>query len=263
MIFAYRNLEFSLLNEPLLLPANYIDEINRNWENEKLNGKSYTNGKIYTMASFRITGDDICIFLKESNFAHFLLSKKKQVNHLTCRSVAANVLLLTSDGYLAFGKMSNQTSLSNITKFIGGAISDFDLVGNKIDTTKTISRELKEETGIDLFDDEIVANFRPIFFLTRPNFSFINTLFLVNLNVSSSLLKYLFINYRDFLSSVSVQSELSDLVFVENSYAAAVRFLKDEALHTIDYMGDFINHFYNIFQSEDITNEITANLPLL
>lgn len=79
MIFAYRNLEFSLLNEPLLLPANYIDEINRNWENEKLNGKSYTNGKIYTMASFRITGDDICIFLKESNFAHFLLSKKKQV----------------------------------------------------------------------------------------------------------------------------------------------------------------------------------------
>lgn len=261
MPYAYRNLEFYLLDEPLYLPEKYKNEINTNWRNEKLSGKSYTNDKLYTMVSSIVTLGNISIFLKETSFAHYLYSKKKPINHHTCRSVAANAVLLTSDGYLTFGKMSSHTSLSNVTKFIGGAISDSDRVEKRIDTTKTIARELKEETGIDLFNKDIVADYKPIFFLTRTNFSFINTLFLVNLRLDRSSLQSKFSKYRDALISTGAESELADLVFVKNNYDDVSQFLAAESSNRIDYMQDFVDAFYNRIPLKDITNEIIRNLP--
>lgn len=98
-----------------------------------------------------------------------------------CRSIASNILILTTDNYYVLAKMSINTSLPNKIKFIGGAMSKDDLKENILDPFECVKREIYEEIGLTIVPSNKIL---PAYFITRKNLSFINTLYIYKTELS-------------------------------------------------------------------------------
>lgn len=243
-VYAYTKIDFRLLRERIELPRKYVENIKRNWQEEMNAGKQYKNGKIFTMSQSKIQGDYIQIFVQETDFAHYLYSRKQDINEYSCRSMAANALLLTNDNYFVLGKMSNLTSMANRVKFIGGTIDESDFENEVINIYNCVLREVKEEIGIDLYDNNFVKEVVPIAFLTRTKLSFLNTLYLVKLNVSKDEIEKSFTRFKVYLESQLLECELSELHYVYNDYNCVSKIFHDGSITVIDYMKDFFETYY-------------------
>lgn len=115
-VYEYKEIEFKVLKKKLELPVRYVEKVNENWNREMNAGKSYTNGKLYTMTAANVLEGKIRVYVQETNFAHYLYSKSIGIDENSCRSMAANALLVTSDNYIVLGKMSGSTSWANKSK---------------------------------------------------------------------------------------------------------------------------------------------------
>lgn len=262
-VYEYREIEFKVLKKKLELPVEYVEKVNENWKREMSAGKTYTNGKLYTMTAANFLENKIQVYVQETNYAHYLYSKSIETNENLCRSMAANALLVTSDDYIVLGKMSGSTSLANRVKFIGGAFDQVDFCDEIVDIKSCIAREVKEEIGLDINDNKTVVDAKPVAILTREKFSFANTLFLVNIRLDKSQLERRFIEYKNELESVGEKSELSELVYIRNDYASIFTFLQDEKNLVIDYMSDFFDAYFGEIEYGNIQEYIENNLPLL
>lgn len=262
-VYEYKEIEFRVLKKKLELPARYVEKVNENWKREMDAGKSYINGKLYTMAAANVLESKIRVYVQETNFAHYLYSKSIRIDENSCRSMAANALLVTNDDYIVLGKMSDSTSLANRVKFIGGAFDQADFCNEIVDIKSCIDREVKEEVGLNLNDKETVADVRPIAILTRERFSFANTLFLVNVRLDKLELERMFTEYKENLEAVGGKSELSELVYISNNYTSILEFLQDENNLVIDYMRDFFDAYFGKIEYGNIQEYIVNNLPKL
>lgn len=262
-VYEYKEIEFNVLNNKFELPIEYAEKVNENWEREMAAGKAYTNGKLYTMVAANVLEHKIQVFVKETNFAHYLYSKSKNIDENSCRSMAANALLITSDNYIVLGKMSGSTSLANRVKFIGGAFDEVDFCNKIVDVEKCIAREVEEEVGLNLNDKEMIVKVKPIAILTREKFSFANTLFLVDIRLNRSELERKFEDYKARLEKMGEKSELSELVYIRNSYTSISEFLNDESNLVIDYMCDFFDVYFGKSEYGNIQEYIVNNLPEL
>ena len=56
-VYKYKEIEFKVLKKKLELPVRYVEKVNENWKREMNAGKSYTNGKLYTMAAVNVLED--------------------------------------------------------------------------------------------------------------------------------------------------------------------------------------------------------------
>lgn len=260
-IYGYKEMEFVIQKKTLELPIEYVEKVNENWKREMDAGKAYTNGKIYTMTAANILEEKIQIFVQETNFAHYLYSKGIAIDENSCRSMAANVLFVTSDNYLVLGKMSGSTSLANKVKFIGGAFDESDFCDEIVDIKRCITREVKEEVGLDLNDSKTVIDVKPIAILTREKFSFVNTLFLVDIKFDKSELEQRFIEHKTSLEFAGEESELSKLMYIRNDSTSIFAFLQDESVLMIDYMRDFFNTYFGDLEYGNIQEYVESNLP--
>lgn len=262
-VYEYKEIEFRVLKKKLELPVEYAEKVNENWKKEKNSGKSYINGKLYTMAAANILENKIQVYVQETNFAHYLYSKSIEIDKNSCRSMAANALLITSDDYIVLGKMSCSTSLANRVKFIGGAFDQADFCDEIVDIKRCMIREVKEEVGLDLNDNETVVGIKPIAILTREKFSFANTLFRVDIKLDKSEIERRFIEYKSELEAAGEKSEIGELVCIRDNYTSILTFLQDEGNLVIDYMRDFFDAYFGENEYGNIQEYIENNLPLL
>ena len=260
-VYKYKEIEFKVLKKKLELPVRYVEKVNENWKREMNAGKSYTNGKLYTMAAVNVLEDKIRVYVQETNFAHYLYSRSIGIDENSCRSMAANALLVTSDDYIVFGIMSGSTSLANRVNFIGGAFDQTDFCNEIVDIKNCITREVKEEVGLNLNDKETVTDVRPIAILTREKFSFANTLFLVDISLDKSELERRFTDYKQGLEAAGEKSELSELIYIGNNYTSILKFFQDENNLVIDYMHDFFDAYFGKIEYGNIQEYIVNNLP--
>ena len=69
-VYEYKEIEFKVLKKKLELPVRYVEKVNENWNREMNAGKSYTNGKLYTMTAANALEGKIRVYVQETNFAH-------------------------------------------------------------------------------------------------------------------------------------------------------------------------------------------------
>lgn len=260
-VYMYQNIDFKIVEGNKDLPLEYLLNIKKNWKSEINEGKTYTNGKLFTMIGVDTSEETIHIYLQETDFAHYLYSRKNDINRYSCRSIAANVLFLTNDNYFVLGKMGTSTSLANKVKFIGGSFDKSDFAGdNMIDVNKCIEREVLEEVGINLKNREMVALVKPFAFLTRKKLSFINILFVAELKITKVDLEGLFSFFKANLKLAGQESELSELVYIKNDYESVSEFLGDEKNIVIDYMCDFFETYFGKLSYGNFRDYVETNL---
>lgn len=262
-VYKYQKVVLKKCSKKFNLPYNYIRMMEENWNYELSLGKNYTNGNLFTMVNAKVTDNIIYINIEQTNYSHYLYSRKKAINKYSCRSMAGNVLLVTKDDFFVLGKMNSSTSLANRIKFIGGSIDEIDInKDNEVDMIKCISRETMEETGLNINDKLQVKEFCPIALLTREKLSFLNVLYLVKLNISKRDLENRFNIFQNNLKIAKKESELSELVYVENEYSTIHEFFNDDGYIFIDYMKDFFEAYYNKMSFGDFEDYVYNNLDI-
>lgn len=247
MVYRFQYIDFVLIDKELQLPDDYKNGMEENWSNEIASGKTYTNGKIYTISGYNFDNDKKKIYIQQSSYSHYLYSKKREYDIYSCRSMASNALFLTSDNYFVLGKMKNTTSLPGKIKFIGGSVAKEDINSlNKVDVEECIKRECNEEIGIDITDKQYVENIEPIAYITRKHLTFVNTLFCARLSKSKNEMEKLFKDFQTKLIETNEEVELQDVVFVHNDKESVIEFLENKDNNLIDYMKDFFETYFEI-----------------
>jgi len=240
------------------LPEEIVKNIEKNWDEIIATGKPVTNGELFTINDIFMDNDGMLNFdVKKTNYAHFLYSvKNKFEGDYLCRSMAANVLPITTDNHFVLGVMDNWTVIPNSIKFIGGAMSIGDLFDNRLEPLNCARREMLEEIGIDIDDRKYVTSYEPIYFLTRKNLSFINVLYLVHLNLSSDELQGKFKEHKAYLAENKLEDELNSILLVKNDLVSNRLFIDNNRDRLIEYMESLFDVMYGIEEAKDIVNEI-------
>jgi 8-oxo-dGTP pyrophosphatase MutT (NUDIX family) len=222
----------------LPLPDSVARAVAAHWAKLMAEGKPYTNGKLYAVESVSRGPEGLRFFMAESNFAHYLyaLSLGEDCS-VPCRSVAIDALPITADDYYVLGRMDANTSFPNKVKFIGGAVDSADRIDGRFDPSRTLTRELSEETGFTkvLFDGEAAA--LPLLILARKGLITLNFLYTVRLTLDRETLYRRFCAFNDAQKKTGAQ-ELDDLVFLSRDMQALRTFTVQRPYAAISYLYD-------------------------
>lgn len=239
------------------LPSDVRLQIKESWEAYISQNKT-TNGELFTLEAMQLKEDILHFYVNKTTYDHYIYSRKHNFDgKYICRSLAANILPLTSDHYYVLGVMADWTSLANKIKFIGGALSKEDLCEDILDPFKCVIRETKEELGIDASDEKLVLNLEPTYFVTRNKLSFINTLFFADLSISSQDVLALFRRFKSQLQNENKAVELKSIIFLENQPDKIKSFIEKNKDRMIDYMEELLLVLLGVLEAKNIKKEVT------
>jgi len=152
-------------NKTVALPKKVQSKIDAYWNQLIAEGKGYKRGEVFTVTNKDVEDDRINILVEKTDYAHYLYCTDVEFLGVdNIHTIHTSVLVESSDGYIIFGVMGKQTSRAGIIQLCGGGIDNDDLRGNVFDFDHNISRELKEELDIDVFDSNRVVNFKKEYF---------------------------------------------------------------------------------------------------
>ena len=106
---------------------------------------------------------------RKTKYSHYLYDDRIGIekSESWCCSLWGGILLITNDNYFVLGEMAETTSTPFYLDTIGGNSDINDVEQGKINITKTIERELKEEMNLQLRNPKQIINFQ-IKYLERP-----------------------------------------------------------------------------------------------
>ncbi|MBQ8740426.1 MAG: hypothetical protein IJY79_02620 [Clostridia bacterium] len=252
LIYDYVPCKISFDGSKVSLPQSVQFEIKRNWDNLISSGKQFMNNELFTIDSIEVEDFQLKINVKKTLYDHYLYSVgKKFIGEHICRSLASNILILTSDNYYVLAVMSGKTSLPNKVKFIGGSLSEEDLTNSILDPLKCVKRETYEEIGLK-FESNI--NITPRYFMTRANLSFVNILYVAEIDMSHKDIKDLFDRYKK--KSQNSEFELNNILFVKNDVDEIKSFIKESRQSLIDYMEELFYVLIGESEAKSMVEEI-------
>lgn len=196
-----RNLVLRFSKEKVKLPADLSVKIERYWQDLIAKNPKLRNGEVFTVTSVEDAADSMAVMLAETDYAHYLYSQ--QVGGLgdyTVRIIHPAALLVTSDNKFIFGSMGEQTSRPGIIQCCGGGIDHGDIKNGVVDVEHTITKELAEELGIDVYNKNLVKEFYPAYLKTGGPTEKMTISYIVRINRTADQ----FMNdYQAFVSTLS------------------------------------------------------------
>ena len=142
----------------VILPHHLQEHSNAYWHDLAANGKTYRRGEVFTVTQKDISDDAITVLVEKTDYAHYLYAQNHDdMGVHSIRIIHAAALVETSDKYFIFGKMGSHTARAGIYQLCGGGLDDGDLRGSDFDMTLNVTKELKEELGIDITDTTRLA----------------------------------------------------------------------------------------------------------
>jgi 8-oxo-dGTP pyrophosphatase MutT (NUDIX family) len=260
-IFGYHN-TLIYENGGIVLPPWYNEAVKENWNSEKEYNNALFDGIIYSAEEYFIKENNLIILAKKTSFAHYLYSKKNSFKgDLSCKSIAANCLIITSDNKLVMLEMSSKTSMPGIIKFIGGSISEHDLLkdSHTLSPAVCIERELMEEIGLGI-TNQYIDNMIVKYILTRNTFRFIDFLFILKLRISHRDLLDIFSDHKNRLIKNGHSIEAENLVIIDNNRYSIIKFFGGCFINrTLDYIIDFFKVYINDMDCDDILTALSKN----
>lgn len=254
-IFCYVNSNIFYSGKEINLSNDIKQDIYRNWQKIS-KSKDLYNGELFTINNINYSLSGLTILADSTTYDHYIYGVHNYlIEEHRCKSIAANVLLRTIDGYYILAIMGNKTALSNKIKFIGGSVSNEDVFENKIILENCVIRETYEEIGVDLTDKTLVKNVSPKYIITRDNFSFFNLLFISDLKIKSTDIIKIFENHKEKLRNKNEKSELSNILLLKDDVYDIKKFLSNYQNNIIDYMDVFWNIQCGRRKFDNIENE--------
>ena len=215
------------------LPANIKEKIEDHWQ--KINNSNFFRGKLAIVENVREENGIIKINIGESDYAHYLASLHQIISEeFFCQSIFNSVMLKTSDGYFVFGEMAAHTSVPKQIQCAGGALS---LEGVKTDNIfLDAKRELAEEMYLNVDDQKILSDFKPIFIKSGGLLRTYGIFFSVRVFLTKQKIKKIFLVGSEEEKINGRMPEFSKLIFVKDDNDSVNNFLENDKRPKIDYL---------------------------
>jgi 8-oxo-dGTP pyrophosphatase MutT (NUDIX family) len=227
-----RNIHVTVERESFLLLNSLQESINEFWELLIKENPYLTRGEIFSIKNMSWSEEELNITLQKTDYAHFLFSQQlNSDNKYKCRSVVANGVILTSDGYFVIGEMNTFTSAPGRLQFVAGGIDSSDLQGNVVNMFESLSRESQEEIGIDLADSKLVSKVTPKYIV---EWKAISLVYLVELSIDSQQMKLHYNDFENGLISKGITPEFSSIIFVPTNQV--LTFLNNDPRSKLEFL---------------------------
>lgn len=217
-----KKLEAVKLDEPLKIPENLQNQIEEFWSKQVEENSHLFNGEVWSVSGFEELADKIKISIQKTNYAHYLFDERVGIEgQFACYNLNCGILLETKDGYYIIGEMAETTSYPKGLQISGGNLDQNDINSNgRVDIISNISRELKEELNIDLFDEGMVKEYKMQYMeIPQGKRHSYAPIMKGILNITSRQMEEHYDNYKKALEQENKEIEFSRLHFIKKENA--------------------------------------------
>jgi 8-oxo-dGTP pyrophosphatase MutT (NUDIX family) len=126
------------------------EAIEENWEQERARTPALFDGKTVLMSQLVYEGgrlEGVCHTVRFATLMHWRRTRPDPAQH-----VFAHAMLVASDNALVAVRMGGHTANAGRVYFAAGSFEPEDFPGGMVDVRHNMTREVLEETGIDLAD---------------------------------------------------------------------------------------------------------------
>jgi len=128
-------------------------EIERHWQNRVSGNPTFFNGTVHLLTKHDLSGSHFRGELIPVSFASFLYWRDNDFPDKTVRDCFGSALLRSQEGTVVLGRQAPGNINSGKTYLPGGFIDERDVLeSGNVDLHASVSRELKEELGLDHAD---------------------------------------------------------------------------------------------------------------
>lgn len=145
-------------DEPWTLNPEMQRAIETEWETLR---DRFFRGPVLSLVGVQPTVAGTKLDARWTDYAHFLYSFRQiPIRHPAyVRVLCAVACLVTSDGYFLAGQMGMHTARPGWIQAVGGSAEPGEVVAGRFDAVSSAVRELREETGLDVEEPGLVADF--------------------------------------------------------------------------------------------------------
>lgn len=138
--------------EPLRLPPELREAVDRFWEEERRRSPHFFRGPLLTVLRVEL-GNVVEVEAGFTDFAHYLFSRSHRgdprLNGFRVRPVFAAAIPVTHDGYLIAALMGRETARPGRIQAIGGSAVPCEVKSGRFLAESSAAREMGEEVGFE------------------------------------------------------------------------------------------------------------------
>ena len=224
-------------NKSVILPLDVQKKIDAYWDELFQSGKTYKRGEVFTVTKKESFDDRLEILVEKTDYAHYLYCQNVDtLGEYGVHIIHTAVLVETSDMKTIFGKMGEHTSRSGIYQLCGGGIDNDDLRDGIFDFEHNITKELREELGIDVNDKQRVGTFELAYLKEGGPTDKMTVIYRVVLNETSE--KFME-QYDAFVRQLQVSGEteeFGEIVALDRNKISFDNFFNQEGIKLDEYM---------------------------
>lgn len=229
------------------LPDSVTQAIGKNFTEVSRRKPHTRNAELFHVSEYDCEMPDgsprLSCVVEESTYAHYLWTQNGNQRHPDAsRQIHAGVVMVTSDNYIVFGKMSQSTVRAGIIQPPGGGIdlNDLSPCQKFIDVRRCALREVREEVGIDLGDEKISASPTAFFVCVDEWHKKIAVMYRAELKMSKEELMASYRNFASEIEDVGDFAEFENLIFVQSKVESIRRFIDSNSNSLSYYVADLL-----------------------
>jgi len=232
-----KEIKLKFIGKRMPLPDNIQRKIDDYWGELIKSGKKYVRGEVFSLEKIGEKNEIIEAELSLSDYAHYLYSRNVGLPfEYACKNIHTSCLIETSDCFLIFGRMGEQTSRSGVVQCLGGGLEKNDIKGDVIDLQHNIKQELLEEVNLDSMDEKIISSLELKYLKFSSNINSAASIFLLKLKISMAEFKKRYENFEAKLADKKELPEFGEIVYLKKEKTAVEEFCCHEKALLDHYM---------------------------
>ncbi|TQR19019.1 hypothetical protein [Psychrobacillus vulpis] len=220
---------------PLELPKNIRVQHQNFWDEQVKQNPHFRNGEVFTITEINKTSEELQVTVAETDYKHFLYTIRHEDCAYPCKVIFTCVSVITSDNYIAFGRMNQNTSTPGRLQFTGGGLDKSDLEGYIFNLSKSIGKELREEMGLQI-ESPYTKSFIPKFVKSKGTYDFLAVMYELKVDLTAQELHALFDKHNKNLIDKGEQPEFEEFIFVLLEKANVLDFIENNHSLKEDYL---------------------------
>lgn len=226
-----------LSTSPIKLSQEIRNHHDRFWNEQISKNPALRNGEAFTITDIRQTPEKLEITVAKTDYKHYLYTMHHPTCDHPCKVIYSCTSVITKDNHIAFGRMNQMTSTPGRLQFTGGGLEESDLRDSIFDIEENISRELKEEMGLDIHSPR-TRSFLPKFIKHKGSHDFWAVMYELSLDITAEELHEHFLSHNQYLLENGQQPEFDEFLLVPLEKEAVEAFLQNERAPMVDYLAE-------------------------
>ncbi|WNS75230.1 hypothetical protein RRV45_20525 [Bacillus sp. DTU_2020_1000418_1_SI_GHA_SEK_038] len=227
---------------PINLPQEIRNKHELYWNKKAKINPSLRNGEVFSITDIEQTQEELVVTVAKTDYKHYLYTLNHEDCEEPCKVIYTCAAVITSDKKMAIGRMNRTTSTPGRLQFTGGGLDESDLEDSTFNLEKNISKEIKEELGLDIHSSS-TRSFIPKFIKRQGTHDFWAIIYEVSVEYTAEEVYARFLTHNHHLIEIGQQPEFDDLLFVPIEKSAVEAFIQNESSPMVDYLAPILEKY--------------------